>query len=63
MAFTDQDLRDALQTNASLLSKLEKTLAKLAPGTAQHTLAKNRIAALGVSQALIQAELARRGKA
>ena len=58
MGFTDQELHEALRAVVSLLSKLEKTLGKLTPGTSQHTLATNRIAALRVSQALIEAELA-----
>ena len=59
MAFTQHELREAERAVASLLSKLEKTVEKLVPGTSQHTLAKNRIAALRVSQALIQAEAGR----
>ena len=59
MAFTEKELQSALRAVSSLLSKLEKTVEKLTPGTSQHSLATNRIAALRVSQALIQAELDR----
>lgn len=63
MAFASQELQAAERAVSSLLSKLEKTVEKLTPGTSQHTLAMNRIAALRVSLTLIQAELGRAGDA
>jgi hypothetical protein len=50
------ELRDAARTLASLLSKLRKAKANLAPGSAQASLAANRIKALRVALELIKAK-------
>ncbi len=43
----------ALEAIASMAARSEKAQRKLAPGTAQHTLLQNRIAALHVAAAMI----------
>lgn len=50
------DLEEARRTLESLLSKLEKVLLKLSPGTSQHTLANRRIQALQIALELIRLE-------
>ena len=52
---SQDDLRDAKRTLASLLMKLRKAKAKLVPGSAQATLAQNRIKALRIALVLIAA--------
>lgn len=55
--FTEEDLQEALRAFASMISKTEKAQAKFAPGTSQHTLQRNRLKALRVTEALIKKEL------
>ena len=57
--FASNELQDALLTMAKLIDKVEKTLAKFAPGTAHHTLQRNRLRALRAARAAIQAQLAK----
>ncbi|MCL2568349.1 MAG: hypothetical protein FWE12_02780 [Oscillospiraceae bacterium] len=52
--FTQREVEEAERAIASLLSKCEKAQEKLAPGTSQYTLTKNRIAALRIALALIR---------
>ena len=52
--FTQREVEEAERAIASLLSKCEKAFEKLTPGTSQHTLTKNRIAALRIALALIR---------
>lgn len=54
------DLRDALQALASMIDRVENTRTQFSPGTSQHTLQRNRLAALRVAEALVKAELDRR---
>ncbi len=54
--FTGDDLQEVLSTFASMISKTEKTQAKFSPGTSQHTLQRNRLKALRIARALIEAE-------
>lgn len=51
---TKEDMEQALEAIASMAQRSEKAQAKFAPGTAQHTLQKNRIAALRIAAALIE---------
>jgi len=55
--FTQQEMEEAERAIASLLHKCEKVLEKLTPGTSQHTLTQNRIAALRVALILIRERL------
>jgi hypothetical protein len=48
------ELKKALATIASLISKCKKVRPKLAKGSAQRTLIENRIKALSISHALIK---------
>ena len=57
--FTRDDLQDALRAFASMINKTEKSQAKFSPGTSQHTLQQNRLKALHIAEARIQAELDR----
>jgi len=50
---TEEELKEALRAINSLLSKCEKVQVKFLPGTSQHTLLKNRINALRISESLI----------
>jgi len=56
--FAPDELHAALRTMAKLIDKVEKTLAKFAPGTAHHMLQHNRLQALRAARAAIQAQLA-----
>jgi hypothetical protein len=56
--FTKEDMEEALQTIASMISKSAKTKEKFAQGTSQHTLQKNRLKALKIALSLISKELA-----
>lgn len=47
------DVRRALRAFAGMIERTEKALTAAAPGTAQHALLKNRLAALRAGQALI----------
>lgn len=53
-AFTRDDLQEALRALASMISKTEKV--KCSPGTAQHTLQRNRLKALQIAESLIRVE-------
>ena len=57
--FAPDELQAALRTMAKLIDKVEKTLAKFAPGTAPHTLQRNRLQALRAAHAAIHAQLAK----
>lgn len=52
------DLESALCAIADMAARGEKAQQKFAPGTAQHTLQQNRLAALAVSAALVKRALA-----
>lgn len=54
---SSNELSEALRAINSLLSKCEKVREKLAPGTSQYTLLKNRINALHISSFLISKAL------
>lgn len=51
------ELTKAQQSLASMIAKAEGAQAKFSPGTSQHTLLKNRIAALQMAAHLIAAAL------
>ena len=51
--FSADDLRRALRAFASMTDRSERAQAGAAPGTAQHTLLKNRLAALRAAHAMI----------
>jgi hypothetical protein len=51
--YTTDDLREALQPIASLISKSEKAQQKLAPGTWQHTMLRDNLKALRHASALM----------
>lgn len=55
--FTAVELSDALRAIESTISKCDKVLPKLKPGTSQHTLLVRRIKALQISSTLIKQEL------
>lgn len=55
--FTKEELDEALRALASTISKCEKVLPKLKPGTSQHTLLIRRIKALVIASTLIEKEL------
>lgn len=57
---TRDDLQNALSAVASMISKSEKAQAKFSPGTSQYTLQQNRLRALRIAKAQIQAELDKR---
>ena len=57
--FASDDLRAALRALASMMAKTEPALAKFRPGTAQHSLSRNRFQALRTATALVEAELAK----
>jgi len=59
--FTPEDVRAALVPLTSLLSKSEKSQTKLAPGTWQHTMLADNIAALRIAEALMRDEPAGAG--
>lgn len=54
--YTKEELQEALRVVASTISNCEKIQPKFAEGTAQHTLLKNRIKAMYISQTLITDE-------
>jgi hypothetical protein len=56
-SFRRDDLQEALQAFASMISKAEKAQAKFTPGTSQHTLQRNRLRAMRAAEALIKVEL------
>ena len=53
------DLQAALRALTSMMAKTEPALTKFRPGTAQHSLSRNRLQALRTASALIEAELAK----
>lgn len=57
--YTREELERALHVVSSTITNCEKIHPKFAVGTSQHTLLKNRIKALYISQALIKAESVR----
>lgn len=54
---TQDDIQEYLRALAKMIDKTEKTQARFLPGTSQHTLQRNRLKALRVAEALIEAEL------
>lgn len=54
--YTKEELGEALRVVSSTISKCEKMQPKFAEGTSQHTLLKNRIKAMYISQSLIADE-------
>lgn len=54
--YTKEELADALKVVSKTISNCEKIHPKFAEGTSQHTLLKNRIKALYISQSLINGE-------
>ena len=54
---TRDDLQEALKVFALMISKVKKTEEKISPGTAQHTLLRNRLEALRLAETQIKAEL------
>lgn len=52
-------LQRALDALSSMIVRTETALAKFAPGTSQHSLQRNRLAALRVAEALVGAEIDR----
>jgi hypothetical protein len=59
---TQQDLLEVLRSIASMINKAEKYQEKFLPGTTQHTLQRNRLNALRISDTLIKEELGSGGK-
>lgn len=55
--YTKKELEEALRAISSLISKCEKAQEKLAQGTSQWSLLKNRIKALHISSSLIKKAL------
>lgn len=55
--FSAEDLTKTLATLTSLAVRVEQTEAKSAPGTSQHALQRNRLAALRIAQAVVREEL------
>ncbi len=55
--YTKEELKEAYRAIASTLSKCEKVLPKLKPGTSQHTLLVRRIKAFDIASTLITKEL------
>lgn len=50
---TEQERMDALRLVTSMILRCDRMVPKFALGTSQHTLLKNRIGALTISQALL----------
>ena len=57
MRYTDEELAEARRSIASTLSKCEKAVEKLRPGSSAHTLAVRRIRAFQTALALIGREM------
>lgn len=55
--YTEEELKNALEVVASVISRVEKVQPKFEAGTPQHTLAVRRIKALNISSAFIKREL------
>lgn len=62
-AFTREDLREASRAFDSMIGRTEKAGAKFAPGTSQHTLQRNRLAALREAALTIREALEAQGDA
>ena len=56
-SFDQNELSEALRAISSLINKCERSYTKLADGTSQHTMMKNRLAALKISSELIKEKL------
>lgn len=56
MPHTQQELDDAMRVVESAISRCEKIQPKFQPGTAQHSLLKNRLRALRTAQRLLSGE-------
>ena len=59
-AVSSDELTASLDTLAALIERLAATEAKFAPGTSQHSLQRNRLEALRVARATVEAELQNR---
>ena len=59
MTYTPEELAEARRSIASTLSKCEKALEKLRPGSSAHTLTVRRIRAFQIALALIDREMER----
>ena len=57
MRYTDEELAEARRSIASTLSKCEKAVEKLRPGSSAHTLTVRRIRAFQIALALIGREM------
>ena len=57
MTYTPEELAEARRSIASTLSKCEKALEKLRPGSSAHTLTVRRIRAFQIALALIGREM------
>jgi ABC-type hemin transport system substrate-binding protein len=55
-SYTTDELQEAIQPIASLISKSEKAQQKLAPGTWQHTMLRDNLKALHIASILINKE-------
>ena len=60
--FALDDVREALETLTSMISRVEKAQVKSPPGTSQHTLLRNRLEALRIARAVTGAEYDRKGR-
>jgi hypothetical protein len=58
--FSDDALATAIGTLSSLIERVEATEATFAPGTSPHTLQRNRLEALRIARAVVEAELGKR---
>ena len=54
--YSKEELTEALRAVTSLIGKLEKAEKKLRKGSAQATLARNRLKALRIAASLLKAE-------
>jgi molybdopterin-binding protein len=54
--FSREEIENALRVVSSTISKCEKMQLKFAEGTSQHTLLKNRLKAMYISNSLIKGE-------
>ena len=61
MTYTPEELAEARRSIASTLSKCEKAVEKLQPGSSAHTLTVRRIRAFRIALALIGRELGEDG--
>lgn len=55
--YTKNDIEEALQAVASIISKTENAKAKFAIGTSHHSLQENRLKALNIASSLLSKEL------